>query len=106
MKLVEVQVVRFKNILDSSPVKVQPDVTAMVGKNESGKTAFLQALYRLNPARPNAPFNILDHYPAWREKHDKRSAKLEDVRPIRAVFELEPRDLEKLGQALGEGVLR
>jgi len=38
MKLVEVQVVKCKNILDSSPLKVQPKITALVGKNESGKS--------------------------------------------------------------------
>ena len=80
MKLVGAQVELFRNIIDSTPVEIQPDVTCLVGKNESGKTAFLHALYRLNPARPNAPLNLSQQYPAWRIKQDRvAGGSLEDV---------------------------
>ncbi len=49
MILTEARVALFRNIIDSGWVPVDADVTCLVGKNESGKTAFLQALYRLNP---------------------------------------------------------
>ncbi len=49
MKLTSFQVLKFRNIVDSTRVAVQPDVTCLVGKNESGKTAGLNALYRLKP---------------------------------------------------------
>ena len=49
MRLIEVTVQKFRNILDSTPIAVEGNVTCLVGKNESGKTATLQALYRLNP---------------------------------------------------------
>ena len=65
MKLVEVQVTNFRNFLDSGAVEIEPDITCLVGKNESGKTAFLHALYRLRPARPNAKFFSPEQYPAW-----------------------------------------
>jgi hypothetical protein len=39
----------YKSITDSGLVEVEPDVTCLVGKNESGKTASLEALYRLKP---------------------------------------------------------
>ena len=48
MKLRKVCVKNFKCVEDSMPFKVGP-ITCLVGKNESGKTALLQALYRLNP---------------------------------------------------------
>jgi recombinational DNA repair ATPase RecF len=41
MRLVTAQVVLFRNVLDSTPVPIEPDITCLVGKNESGKTAFL-----------------------------------------------------------------
>lgn len=65
MKLEKVQIKNFRNILDSGNVDIQSDVTCLVGKNESGKTAFLQALHRLNPVHKNVSFSIPDHYPAW-----------------------------------------
>ena len=47
MKLSQARVVNYRSIDDSSWVKVD-DVTALVGKNESGKTAFLQAIRKIN----------------------------------------------------------
>src|SRR5690348_16019913 len=49
MKLLEARVTNYKNIEDSGPVTVDR-ITCLVGKNESGKTTFLEALYKLSPA--------------------------------------------------------
>jgi energy-coupling factor transporter ATP-binding protein EcfA2 len=107
MKLITVQIRLFRNILDSTVVSIQDDVTCLVGKNESGKTAFLHALYRLNPAYSNVLFSVPDHYPAWLEKRDRlRGVDLERVRPVRAVFAIEHDDLQVLEQRFGSGVLK
>ena len=45
MKLVSAQIFTYKNILNSTPVEIQSDITCLVGKNEPGKTAYLNALY-------------------------------------------------------------
>ncbi|MGE0565030.1 MAG: AAA family ATPase, partial [Pseudolabrys sp.] len=47
MRLKSAQVRMFRNILDSTPVAIDPKVTCLVGKNESGKSAFLTALWWL-----------------------------------------------------------
>src|SRR5262249_46081332 len=79
-------------------------ITCIVGKNESGKTAFLHALYRCNPVHANAKFSVLQQYPAWLEKlHRKEGKDLERSKPIRAVFELEATDLSLLETRFGEG---
>lgn len=44
MYLVSFRVERFRNILDSGEIQVDPAVTCLVGKNESGKTNLLHAL--------------------------------------------------------------
>ncbi len=107
MKLIEVQVHHFRNILDSSPVRIQGDATCLVGKNESGKTAFLHALYRLNPARPNVSFSVPDQYPAWLEKqHRLAGMALEQVTPVTAVFELDKADLDALEAQFGKGAIK
>jgi hypothetical protein len=104
MKLISAQIVKFKNILDSTPVEIEPDVTCLVGKNESGKTAYLHALYRLRPARPNAVFNVQLQYPAWLEKRHRMEKTVAPV--VVAEFELEPDDIAKLNTQFGEGVLK
>jgi ATPase subunit of ABC transporter with duplicated ATPase domains len=107
MKLVSAQIFTYKNILDSTQVKIQPDVTCLVGKNESGKTAYLNALYRLKPARPNAQFNVQREYPAWLEKRHRNEGKnLAEVTPVVAEFVLDAEDITKLDAQFGAGVLK
>src|SRR5687768_9722783 len=106
MKLVKANVRMFRNILDSTPVTIQPDVTCLVGKNESGKTAFLHALWRARPARQNVSFSAPDHYPAWREKKDRLSGNLEVFKPISVTFELDATDRAFVENVYGPKALR
>jgi recombinational DNA repair ATPase RecF len=50
MRLVSARIRMFRNIVDSGVIHFAPDVSCVVGKDESGKTALLQALHRQNPA--------------------------------------------------------
>ncbi len=106
MKLTKVRIKMFRNILDSTNVSIQPEVTCLVGKNESGKTAFLEALYSLFPARLNPQFSVPEHYPAWLEKKHRQEGKvLEDVCPVEAEFVLEPADIEVVEKVFHSGVI-
>jgi predicted ATP-dependent endonuclease of OLD family len=49
LALTKAQVWKYKSIEDSTPVEIASDVTVLVGKNESGKTAFLEALNKALP---------------------------------------------------------
>lgn len=103
MKLTSFRVRRYKNVLDSTDVSVEPDVTTLVGMNESGKSTMLDALYRLNPVYGDT-FVERDDYPRWRWKRDGRKEDLSVVTPIEATFELDEDDLGALRDALGDGV--
>jgi AAA15 family ATPase/GTPase len=53
MRLTTIHVRDYKSIRDSNPFNLG-DITCLVGtclvgKNEAGKTALLEAIYRLNP---------------------------------------------------------
>jgi hypothetical protein len=48
MKLTEFKVENYRSIRDSGWVKVD-DIAVIVGKNESGKTSLLKALWKFNP---------------------------------------------------------
>ncbi len=97
---VSFQVSMFRNVLDSTVVPVQHDVTCLVGKNESGKTAMLQALYRLNPVYSET-FRVQDDYPRWRLVSDRRKKLIDDMEPVRATFDLQETDVAAVESELG-----
>lgn len=110
MKLMHVQIRHFKHVLDSSEVAIQPDITCLVGKNESGKSAFPEALRRLKPSQGSAKFSSATHYPAWLEKRHRREAKaagrdLDDATPITAKFALDEDDNQAVADVFGDEVL-
>lgn len=49
LTLIKAQVTKYKSIEDSTPVTLAKHVTVLVGKNESGKTALLEALHKAMP---------------------------------------------------------
>jgi predicted ATPase len=96
----------FRNIVDSERIVFEPDVTCLVGKNESGKTAILQALHRLNPApAPNA-FDEFEDYPRWSYVEDRRAGLISQTQPIACTFELEDEDVAAVAKELGPRALR
>lgn len=106
MKLIEVEVQKFRNIVGSS-VEIEPAVTCLVGKNGSGKTAALHALHRLQPAESNVSFDVQAHYPAWLEKQDRlQGQNLNEVDPIRATFELEEDEIRQVEERFGPATLQ
>jgi len=105
LKLISIQVKKFRNFIDSGEVNIGPDITCLVGKNESGKTALLKSLYYLNPARGNMSLSVLEQYPAWIQKRDQSKRIVDEVKPITAVFELEEKDKEVFYKNFGEGII-
>ncbi len=106
MKLKSVQVRMFRNILDSTEVKIEEKVTCLVGKNESGKSAFLNALWRVKPARTKPEFVIHDHYPAWLEKrHRNEGVNQKEFEPVEVCLEWEPADAKVIEEKFGPGVV-
>jgi len=97
----------FRNILDSTTVAIDPKVTCLVGKNESGKSAFLTALWWLNPVRTKKNFSVAENYPAWLEKrHRNEGRDQEHEKPIAAVFEWEEPDVKAIEEKFGPSVVR
>lgn len=63
MKLTKARITDFQSIRDSNEFDIG-DVTCLVGKNEAGKTALLQAIYKLNPiVTADEGYNVIDDYP-------------------------------------------
>ena len=79
MQLKSVHVQNFRSVEDSGKFSVESS-TCLVGKNEAGKTAVLQAIAGLNP-HPATPFayEVERDYPKrflarYRERHPDRDA--------------------------------
>jgi ABC-type cobalamin/Fe3+-siderophores transport system ATPase subunit len=109
MKLFEIRVREFKSIWDSGPLRVDRATTCLVGKNEAGKTALLEAMYRLNPIiAGDGNFDDTDDYP--RSMVEDYSQEVESGRRhpatvITATFQLEPSELNAIALQLGESAL-
>lgn len=108
MFLKTVQVTEFQSIRNSNPFDVG-DITCLVGKNESGKTALLQALYRLNPViESEGNFDVVDDYPRSDVEDYQYDVEQEERKPatvIRATFELEDEELDEVKDKFGASAL-
>lgn len=108
MKLKSFQVTDFRSVRDSGKIGVD-DITCLVGKNESGKTALLQALYCLNPInRENTEFNPTEDYPRVDVDDYEYEVEQEERTPatvITAWFELDDDDLEDLVSDFSDDVI-
>ncbi len=105
MKLNRARVTNYKSIDDSGWMDVA-QVSCLVGKNESGKTAFLHALKRLNPvAGVSGDFELKD-YPRKGYVRYKRSHKDNPAVAITAEFDLSEEEMRRIEDSFGEGVLR
>lgn len=105
MKLKTVECRDYKSIRNSNCFEIS-DVTCLVGKNESGKTALLEALYRLNPIiSEEGEFDVTDDYPrsdvADYEQSVSRGKRKHSV-VIQAAFDLDDDDTADVQDAFGD----
>ena len=101
MNLISARVENYKSVEDSTEFSVN-DLTCLAGKNESGKTALLEALRRLNPVEQSERnFDQLSEYP--RRRYDPGEEV--DDRVLTTTWELSDDDVAAVEEALGEGCL-
>ncbi|MBI3526804.1 MAG: hypothetical protein HY067_02430 [Betaproteobacteria bacterium] len=108
MKLRGVHVREFKSVWDSNPFEVDR-VACLVGKNEAGKTAILQALYRLNPiVASDGNFDVTDDYPRSEVENyqqDIETKRRMHAKVIEATFALDEAELNAIKEKFGSNVL-
>ncbi|WP_431947890.1 ATP-dependent nuclease [Actinacidiphila sp. bgisy167] len=106
MKLTNAQITKYRSVEDSQRFDIEPDVTALVGKNESGKTTILQALYRLNPVEESAQLDEVIDFPARLTRERRRLPEGERIPVVTATFRLDEDEVAEIEDDLGKGVLR
>lgn len=107
MKLTKVRIQKFRSITDTGWFTVDDLVTGLVGKNESGKTNILQAMYKLNSIDNHEEgFNVDQDYP--RKEMTRYKKTTHDSSPaevISAKFKLNSAEIRKIEENLGKGVI-
>lgn len=101
MKLVSAALRRYRSIEDAATFAIQPDVTCLVGKNESGKTAVLQALYKSAPVDA-AKFDEGLDYPSRLTRERKTQDK---IKVSTLTYALDDEDVAAVEERFGVGVV-
>lgn len=108
MKLTKVRITNFQSIQDSTEFEIG-DVTCLVGKNESGKTALLKALYRLNPINEaDGDFDATYDYPRQTlidYEEEIESGQRNPAQVVQATYVLDPDDTAAVEELFGSGCL-
>jgi ABC-type cobalamin/Fe3+-siderophores transport system ATPase subunit len=87
MRLTQFTIQNYKIIDDTGSIKADPNVTALVGKNESGKTGVLRALWK-SRNRAKAEFDKLTDFPRSRYSRERKQAQW----VVHTTFGLTPED--------------
>ena len=88
MKLKQFKVTNFRSVMNSGWIDCD-DITSLVGINEAGKSNLILALWKLNPARPEAENKIILRDDMPRHMYTEWKAIPEQIEFISAMFELD-----------------
>ena len=102
MKLIKAHVQNFRSVEDSQEFEID-NITCLVGKNEAGKTAILQALEGLRPYDSKAKYNKTRDYPrrylnSYDERHEDEEAVI-----IKSTWTLDGSDKKAVEDIFGKG---
>lgn len=103
MKLVRAKVTNFRSVEDSNEFTID-NLTCLVGKNESGKTAILEALYGLNPFK-DFNYNKNRDYPRryltrFNDRHPEGESTV-----VETWWELTDEDMGVIKENFGENAI-
>ncbi|WP_374000301.1 AAA family ATPase [Bdellovibrio bacteriovorus] len=106
MKLKRARVTKFRSIDDSTWVDAE-NVLALVGKNESGKTTFIQALEKLNPVEASrGNFDPVKDYPRREYTKYKKEHEANPATVVKAEFELTQEEISEIEKEFGVSSLK
>ena len=104
MLLKKVTIHKYKSFLTEQTYEVESQITRLVGKNESGKTALLEALAKSNYFEDNTEFKFskdLD-YP----RGELTKVRNENPAAITCEYELSDEDIQKIEDDFESGIIQ
>lgn len=102
MKLQKVAIRRYRSIEEMDAFEIEPDVTCLVGKNESGKTAVLQALNKSH-SHDGAKFDEGLDYPTTRTSERRKAEGTMQVTTL--SYHVDDSDVQAVEDCMGKGAL-
>jgi len=104
IKLSKATIEKYKCIESAQSFEVESDVTVLVGMNESGKTAVLEALAKTNYFNddPKFKFDLTHDFPRKETKRIKKDAKAPTA--IHLEFEVSDQLIDKINADIGAEV--
>jgi len=106
MKLKEVIIHKYKSFETDQSFKVEDDITILVGMNESGKTATLEAIAKTNYFKDDKDFkfNKTHDYPRREKKKIDKSGITPNA--ITCIYEVDDKIVTEIEGELGESVVK
>jgi predicted ATP-dependent endonuclease of OLD family len=106
LTLKEVKIAKYKSYLETQVVSIEDKITTLVGKNESGKTAFLEAIAKFNYFEKDAKFqfDVTADFP--RNELKKYQRENEPVEVIKCTFEISDELLQEISEELGSDIFK
>ncbi len=107
IKLKKVEINKYKSFLEKQEIDIEDGVTRIVGKNESGKTALLEAISKFNyfDSRDDKfKFNATNDYPRGSLKKYEQDFPENDFEVIKCTFEISEELIEEIQKDIGKGV--
>ena len=107
IKLKNVVINKYKSFLEKQEIEIEDGVTRIVGKNESGKTALLEAMAKFNyfdSKDKTFTFNSTNDYPRGELKRYQQEYPNEDFDVITCTFELSDDLLNQISEDVGKDV--
>lgn len=104
MKLINVEIFKYKSFETTQSFEVQEDITVLVGMNESGKTSVLEAIAKTKYFQEDSKFkfNLTHDYP----RREKKAIDKEEKTPIavKCTYKFSEQNLIEIEQKVGKGV--
>ena len=107
IKLKKVEINKYKSFLEKQEIDIEDGVTRIVGKNESGKTALLEAMAKFNyfdSHDDSFNFNSTNDYPRGLLKKYQQEYPDDDFAVISCTFEISDELLKQISDDIGKGV--
>lgn len=106
MKLINVEIHKYKSFETNQSFELDKDITILVGMNESGKTAALEAIAKTNYFQDDDlfKFNLTHDYPRKEKKKIDKNG--ENPNAITCTYEIPEWLFEKISNDVGKGVLK